>query len=339
MKHITLGRSLTAILLTAVIVPTAALAARALRTERTASHPSAQVSLTSLKVTGSTVLIDGHVRLDPNTSAQRHKTRVALTLRSSKGSSEKLVKLVSGSSDKFTTSWHTSYTGELTLSAIATVSGSRSGSIVKRALAVVGTVTSGGPIKLLGVFDLTAGSNPRGKVASGTYFVMETPKGNAFANVSAGGNDDFTPLRPGKDGGLSTVVFQRAPTPAFAKSGSARADQIIEPTGFEGDNFSVDTNSTDVQTGATNPLPVIYDSDGTLSGQITAWDAQWNRQNFNQGSPKPGGGLPGATTVLSGTYDATTGAFTLTWKSLIVGGPFNGFIGLWHLVGHFVPAP
>ena len=49
--------------------------------------------------------------------------------------------------------------------------------------------------------------------------------------------------------------------------------------------------------------------------------------------------LPGATTVLSGTYDATTGAFTLTWKSLIVGGPFNGFIGLWHLVGHFVPAP
>jgi hypothetical protein len=28
----------------------------------------------------------------------------------------------------------------------------------------------------------------------------------------------------------------------------------------------------------------------------------------------------------------------LTWKSLIVGGQFNGFTGYWHLEGTFVPA-
>ena len=40
----------------------------------------------------------------------------------------------------------------------------------------------------------------------------------------------------------------------------------------------------------------------------------------------------------TGTLDAKTGAFTLTWTSLIVGGPFNGFTGLWHLEGIFQPS-
>lgn len=29
--------------------------------------------------------------------------------------------------------------------------------------------------------------------------------------------------------------------------------------------------------------------------------------------------------------------FVLTWKSLIVSGPFNLFTGAWHLEGTFVP--
>jgi hypothetical protein len=33
------------------------------------------------------------------------------------------------------------------------------------------------------------------------------------------------------------------------------------------------------------------------------------------------------------------GRYTLEWKSLIVGGPFNGFTGRWHLEGTFVPSP
>ena len=98
------------------------------------------------------------------------------------------------------------------------------------------------------------------------------------------------------------------------------------------------TQASDPQTGQADPIPQIYDDNGTLNGQVMAWAAQWNGQSFNQGSPKPDGTSPAPTTAVSGTYDASSGAFTLTWRSRIVGGPFNGYSGLWHLSGTFVPA-
>jgi hypothetical protein len=85
--------------------------------------------------------------------------------------------------------------------------------------------------------------------------------------------------------------------------------------------------------------PEIFDNKGTLSGQVTAWSAAWNNLYFNQGSPKPGGGSPGLTAPVSGTYDSATHAYVLTWASQVVGGPFNGFTGYWHLQGTFVPSP
>ena len=36
---------------------------------------------------------------------------------------------------------------------------------------------------------------------------------------------------------------------------------------------------------------------------------------------------------VTGTYNAKTHAFVMTWTSLISGGPFNGFTGYWHLTG------
>ena len=77
----------------------------------------------------------------------------------------------------------------------------------------------------------------------------------------------------------------------------------------------------------------IFDSE---SGQITAWDAQWKGLSFNQGAPKADGTFPGSTALPTGTYDAATGHYVLTWTSVIVGGPFGGFIGEWHLEGTFV---
>jgi len=41
---------------------------------------------------------------------------------------------------------------------------------------------------------------------------------------------------------------------------------------------------------------------------------------------------------LTGTYNAKSRAFVITWTSQIVGGPFNGFTGSWHLAGKFAPA-
>jgi hypothetical protein len=103
-------------------------------------------------------------------------------------------------------------------------------------------------------------------------------------------------------------------------------------------NFSIETSATDAQLGTSDPVPSIDDDAGRLNGQLTAWVAQWNGQSFNQGTPKPNGTVPPPTTPLTGTYNSTTRAFTLQWKSLIVGGPFNGFTGSWHLAGTFAPA-
>jgi hypothetical protein len=75
-----------------------------------------------------------------------------------------------------------------------------------------------------------------------------------------------------------------------------------------------------------------------LSGDLRAWEATWNKQDFNQGSPKPDGSMPKLTTPAHGTYNASTGAFVLEWTSTIVGGPFNEFTGSWHLAGTFRPA-
>jgi hypothetical protein len=195
-------------------------------------------------------------------------------------------------------------------------------------------------LPLLGTFKLDAGAAPNGQSPSGSYFEMLQSNGSPLSNLSSPApNKDYTPLSPGTDGGLRTDVYQPAPNPAFSggSSGNALADGIIQPVPFYLVNFSTETSSADAQVGNPDPLPSILNDNGRLSGQLTAWVAQWNGQSFNQGTPKPDGSVPPPTTPLTGTYDASSHKFTLVWRSLIVGGPFNGFTGLWHLSGTFVP--
>jgi hypothetical protein len=170
---------------------------------------------------------------------------------------------------------------------------------------------------------------PNGTVAKGKFF--ENPD-------SLCSNPTYTLALPGRQGGLETGQFQPNPKPAFNAQGGALADDIVEPQGFTDINFSIATNKKDPQTGQTVLAPSIIDKNGKLSGQIEAWSAAWNKLYFNQGSPKPGGSHPGLTEPLSGTYDATTHAFVITWTSQVVSGPFNGFTGYWHLAGTFIPA-
>ncbi|MBN1529174.1 MAG: hypothetical protein JW895_08940 [Thermoleophilaceae bacterium] len=195
---------------------------------------------------------------------------------------------------------------------------------------------------LTGTFRITAGTcSP---APSGSYFRMIQPAGTTAGPFLANGDSacsdtTYTLLSPGTDGGLRTGAFQGPPTPAFAggNTGDALAGRITKPTPFFGVDFSIVTAATDPQTGTADPLPRIEANGAALSGQITAWAAQWNGQSFNQGSPKPDGTSPGITSGPTGTYNATTRAFTLDWTSLIVGGPFNSFTGLWHIVGTFAP--
>ena len=348
-------RALIASVAVMAALPAAALALTGRVKVRSAAEPRASIRRLAVTATGSTVTVTGTAAVSPATAAARRVVRVVVRLDGIDHAYEQRVISVTAKG-AYGARWHTRLTGRLTLTARASVSGAPSGARVSRSLVIAAPTTTPAPTTttptttptgtpagqpMLGLFRLTTGSAPAGQSPSGSYVEMLTGSGGALPNLSSpAANKDYTTFAPGVDGGLSTVAYEPAPSPAFAggKSGSALADDIVQPVGFEGTNFSIDTNPTDVETGQPDPIPQIYDDNGTLSGQITAWDAQWNGQSFNQGTPKPDGTSPAPTTALSGTYDAATGAFTLSWRSRIVGGPFNGFSGYWHLSGTFVPA-
>jgi hypothetical protein len=135
---------------------------------------------------------------------------------------------------------------------------------------------------------------------------------------------------------LVTGTYQPNPNPAFNAQGGALASGIVQPQSFTAIDFSIATNKVDPQTGDHVPAPSLSVANGKISGQVEAWSASWNKLYFNQGSPKPGGADPGLTAPVTGTYNAKTHAFLLSWTSQVVGGPFNGFTGDWHLTGTFV---
>lgn len=71
----------------------------------------------------------------------------------------------------------------------------------------------------------------------------------------------------------------------------------------------------------------VDDVAGTITIDLSAWTAHWNGTNFNQGS-----------STVTGTWDAVTGAYDVSWASTVVGGPFNGQTGNWTLQGTAVAA-
>jgi Putative Ig domain len=207
----------------------------------------------------------------------------------------------------------------------------------------VGATASAGAASgtpLVGTFQLSPGTYTT--TASGSYFRMldaggklNGPDSNYFSNPSSSAKDQtYTLLTAGTQGGLVTGAYQPPPNPAFSGE-NALAHSIAQPTSFTGINFSIETESPDPQTSTKVPTPTITDTGGKLTGKTQAFSASWSNQYFNQGSPKPDGKSPSPTTPVSGTYNSKTGAYTLTWASLIQGGPFNGFTGQWFLSGTF----
>jgi hypothetical protein len=87
--------------------------------------------------------------------------------------------------------------------------------------------------------------------------------------------------------------------------------------------------------GAALPVPggpaisaTVDDVAGTITANMSSWTAYWNGTNFNQGAP-----------VVNGTWNSTTGAYSMSWSSLIVGGPFNGFTGQYTMTGIAAAVP
>ncbi|MFQ6019485.1 MAG: hypothetical protein ACE5KW_01890 [Dehalococcoidia bacterium] len=205
---------------------------------------------------------------------------------------------------------------------------------------------------LVGTFGIDAGACPGGSVfvrhddpsfnTTGSWFQMIGQDGNPFLNGSSP-CIGVTPLRPGNEGGLITGSFQPLPDPAFDAVGNCLANRIHQPETFFGAHFSDATNQTDPQGGenlSAFPPTIEHDGAGNLSGDMRAWAACWNFNHFNQGSPKPDGSFPcitsgDCTEGPSGTLDLTTCSYNLQWSSRIVGGPFNGNLGVWHLEGTY----
>lgn len=203
------------------------------------------------------------------------------------------------------------------------------------------TAAPSGPQELVGLFRVDPGVCAEAGVTAGSSFRMVQAGGTVADGPfiengdSTCGDKTWNPLLPGSDGGLRTGAYQPQPDPAFDAAGNAAAQAIVMPVPFFAVNFGVSTNETDPQTGEATSVPTITAADGALSGDLSAFAASWNNQLFNQGSPKPDGSSPGNTTAVTGTFDPATGRFTLEWTSLIVGGPFNDFTGVWHLEGTF----
>jgi hypothetical protein len=184
----------------------------------------------------------------------------------------------------------------------------------------------------------------KGKAAhyTGSYFRMILPGGTEkyFRNPNSKAKDKtYTLFIPGSQRGLKLGAFQQPPTPAFAPDGFALASTIVKPMTFAGINFSISTAPTDAQSGQPDVAPSLSLTGNRVTGNFSAWTAEWNSIYFNQGSPKPGSEpYPGFTKPVTGTYDKTTKAYQIIWYSLIVGGPFNGFTGYWHLQGNLIPS-
>jgi hypothetical protein len=197
--------------------------------------------------------------------------------------------------------------------------------------------------KLVGTFKVTEGAF-EGTTPTGSYFRMVQPGGTVDAGPyvpngdSTASDTTYTLLTAGTQGGLRAGKYQPQPEPPFDSTGNGVADAIVAPTKFFGVNFAVATNKKDPQTGDTTTVPTISVKGKKLTGNLSAYGVAYGNQHFNQGVPKPDGSKPGETSGPTGTYSSKTGEYSLDWSSAIVGGPFDGFTGIWHLEGTFTKA-
>jgi hypothetical protein len=198
------------------------------------------------------------------------------------------------------------------------------------------TEPAAGPTELVGLFSVGPGACTADG-ATGSYFRMVQAGGTAEEGPYLDNGDSpctdktWSVLEPGSDGGLITGEYQPQVEPFFEADGTTTATRVISPVKFFAVGFGISTNEVDPQTEVDVPPPTITADGGTLDGDLSAISVSWNNQIFNQGLPKPGE----TADAVTGTYDPDTGAYTLDWTSPIVGGPFDGFSGIWHLEGTF----
>jgi len=180
----------------------------------------------------------------------------------------------------------------------------------------------------------------------GSYFAMgaDDPNGNAAmlkpsldgaGGIVLGSYQNFVlnPDIPGYDSDGPDGPSQ----PGSGYIGMVQPADILKSFSFFGSPTYVGTNPLSYQNGSANPAPTAtVAEDGTLSVDMSSWEVFWNGTAFQQGPRVSAeeGFIPAM-----GFYDSATGAYSLDWSSLIVGGPFANVVGYWHLEGQIRPTP
>lgn len=160
-------------------------------------------------------------------------------------------------------------------------------------------------------------------ISSASYAEQRTI---ARLHVSNGVFSIMTPI--GQGGGLESSIG-----PFIFETGIYQGDYsnilnnhiVSWQFGFFGPVYNYTAAFNPLNTADTGgPVPTGFADDqaNTITMDLSSWFAWWNGTTFNQGNP-----------AASGTYDPASGAFTLNWSKLIVGGPFDGTTGYWQLNG------
>ena len=183
---------------------------------------------------------------------------------------------------------------------------------------------------------------------SGSYFVMgNNPSVNSgmLSPGSAGGvvlgtYQNFV-LDPDEPHLLNWDGLGSSAGTGYNRAGPTTQSTMLAPFSFFNNSTYVGTNPVGYQSGEAHFAPTADISNCvgtscTLSVDLSSWEVLWNGSAFEQG-PRPLNSGPFVPAV--GTYDTATGAYSLTWKSQIKGGPFNSVTGTWHLEGTVTPVP
>jgi hypothetical protein len=173
---------------------------------------------------------------------------------------------------------------------------------------------------------------------TGSYFIISyapLTEGNSSSSCDGG---SYTLLQPGTTG-LAVGAFTPDPSPTFDANGNSLANSIITPVPFSGHSLGLGTSPDDVQDAPQGPA-VFSAPEAIVEGTNLAVDLRSLNASYD-GTPNDtcaqsygvGCWLEGSR-VATGTYDPTTGDFTLDWFS---SQDFSGGSGEvdFHLSGHF----
>lgn len=171
--------------------------------------------------------------------------------------------------------------------------------------------------------NITGGSVDFPFINPGSTFTL-----GALTSITIGDYDGSPPLIPNDFFTTSIVNYQFL---VFADSATA----FTAPSDGYNSGFAPPTGDI---------------TNGIATLNLDSWTAWWNGTSFNQGSNSAkganetcvddgAGGVTRCSTPIVVSYDDVTGAFTATWSSVVVGGPFNGSYGNWVIEGTMFAEP